>query len=194
MRRLTALVTRLAVSPTVALVLALGLAVVLVGGRAQAGAQEATPAPGPIQPTITGEIAFLEEIGFGTVDALPPAPASIGFIRVEVAPGAGVAYPPGDPGLGAHLVESGTLTLRNFSEDIVVTRAAGEGTPGPQASEVLPAGTETQLGPGDGFFFPPVVAGEFHNDGTEPVVLAIVLIFPEAGTPDAGAVSGTPAP
>jgi hypothetical protein len=46
------------------------------------------------------------------------------------------------------------------------------------------------LGPGDGFLFPPIAAGEFRNDGTEPVVLAISVLFPmgdmaaaEAATP-----------
>jgi hypothetical protein len=78
--------------------------------------------------------------------------------------------------------------------DIVVTRAANPATPAAATAEVLPAGAETQLAPGDGFLFPPVAAGEFRNDGTEPVVLAISLIFPLGEAPAAEPGAATPSP
>ena len=170
-------------------VLVLGL-LVLGGSQDLSVAQEATPEA--VMPVLTGDNRFLTFADFGLVDAatLPAAPVGLSIFQLELAPGASVAYPPGDPGLGAHLVESGTLTLRDFSMDIVVTRAATQATPDAAPSEILPAGSETQLGPGDGFLFPPIAAGEFRNDGTEPVVMAISVLFPmgdmaaaEAATP-----------
>ena len=161
-----------------ALVVGFGFAAVLGGSQAPVAAQEATPEL--VEPVITGDTLFHEFADFGIVDVdtLPAAPVSFAMFRFELAPGASVAYPPGDPGMGGHLVESGTLTLRNFSEDVVIARAANEATPDPETSEILPAGSETVLEPGDGFLFPPVAAGEFSNDGTEPVVLAIAVIYP----------------
>lgn len=158
-------------------------------------AQDATPEV--IEPDLTGDMTFHEFADFGVVDAatMPAAPVSIILFRIEFAPGAGVAYPPGDPGLGVHLVESGTLTLRDFSADIVVTRAALQATPEAKASEVLPTGEETQLGPGDGFMWPPMAAGEFRNDGAEPVVLLISNIYPPMDAQsEADADAATPTP
>lgn len=81
-----------------------------------------------------------------------------------------MTFPPGDPELGPHLVESGTLTVGHFSADITITRAANPATPDAQrTSEILPAGEETQIGPGDGFLWPPYAGGENRNEGTEPV-------------------------
>lgn len=166
----------------------------LIGG-ASVTAQDATPAV--VEPVLTGEMAIREFADFGLVDAetVPAPPVSLLLFRLELAPGASVAFPPGDPGLGAHLVESGALTLRNFSTAIVVTRAASQATPDAETSETLPAGTETKLGPGDGFLWTPLAAGEFRNDGTEPVMLAIANVIPSLGfQPDAGSEGATPAP
>ncbi len=176
--------TRASVSRRAALGrVAVAAAALGLGGRlGRAAAQQATP--GPVEPIAVGDFVFHETADFGAVDAMPPAPATVFLFRLEVAPGASVTYPPGDPGLGGHLVLSGTLTLRDFDGDIVVTRATGEGTPAP-ASEVLPAGAETQLGPGDGFLWLPFLAGQFSNDGTEPVIMAIVNIGPASGTAEA---------
>jgi hypothetical protein len=158
-------------------------------------AQDATPAA--VEPIVTGDFTFREFADFGVLDeaTLPAAPASLILFRLEVAPGASVVFPPGDPGLGVHLVESGTLTLREFNTDIVVTRAANQATPDAETSEMLPAGAETQLGPGDGFLWPPYAAGEFRNDETEPVVLLISNIGPAMGEqPDSEAGAATPTP
>ena len=90
------------------------------------------------------------------------------------------------------------MTLRNFTDDISVTRAGSQATPDAVMQEILPAGAETQLGPGDGFLFISAVGGEFRNDGTEPVVMAIAGIYPPgllqaAVSPD-GAEAATPMP
>ena len=103
-------------------------------------AQDATPAA--IEPTVTGDFNAPEFADFGVLDAatLPAAPANVTLFRLEFAPGASVVWPPGDPGLGLHLVESGTLTVRNFSADVKITRAANPATPDAQGtSEILPA-------------------------------------------------------
>src|SRR3954467_6250454 len=180
--------------PVPPMLVILSLALILGGSGAHVGAQAAPPTPVP--PVFTGDIVFRESADFGILgaDTLPAAPASLTLFRVEFAPGAGVTVFPGDPGPEAHLIESGTLTLRNFTDDILVTRAVSQATPDAMAPEVLPAGAETQLGPGDGFLLLSEVGGEFRNDGTEPVVMAIVGIYPQrVGSPD-GAGAATPMP
>src|SRR3954463_16273609 len=130
--------------PCLALLVILSLAVILGGSKPQVGAQEATPTPVP--PVFTGDIAFRESADFGILgaDTLPAPPASLTLFRVEFAPGAGGIVFPGDPGPGAHLIKSGTSTLRNFTDDILVTRAVGQAAPDAMAPDVLPAGAETQ--------------------------------------------------
>ena len=172
----------------------LSLALILGGSGAHVGAREATPTPVP--PVFTGAIVFREAADFGILgaDTLPAAPAALTLFRIEFAPGAGVTVFPGDPGPEAHLIESGTLTLRNFTEDILVTRAVSSATPDAVTPEVLPAGAETQLGPGDGFLLLSAVGGEFRNDGTEPVVMAIAGIYPQNAVSPDGAGQATPMP
>ena len=180
--------------PVPTMLVILSLALILGGSEAYVGAQEATPTPVP--PVFTGDIVFRESADFGILgaDTLPAAPASLTLFRVEFAPGAGVTVFPGDPGPEAHLIESGTLTLRNFTEDIIVTRAVSPATPDAVTSDVLPAGAETRLGPGDGFLLISDVGGEFRNDGTEPVVMSIVGIYPQGALSPDGAGEATPMP
>ena len=162
-----------------------------VGSPQPTVAQEATPEG--VMPVLTGDLGFVTYANFGTVDAatLLQVPVGWNIFQLELASGASVVYPPGDPGIGAHLVESGTVTLREFSMDIMVTRAPIQPSPYAMPAEVLPAGAETQLGPGDGFLFPPLAAGEIRNDGTEPVVLAISVIFPMGDMAEADAATPT---
>src|SRR3954453_4989474 len=180
--------------PVPPMLVILSLAVILGGSGAHVGAQEATPTPVP--PVFTGDISFRESADFGILgaDILPTAPASLTLFRVEFAPGAGVTVFPGDPGPEAHLIESGTLTLRHFTDDILVTRAVSQATPDAMAPEVLPAGAETQLGPGYGFLLLSAVGGEFRNDGTEPVVMAIAGIYPQSAVSPDGAGAAAPMP
>jgi hypothetical protein len=161
----------------------LGLAVVL-GAHSGAVAQEATPVitEGEMEEDIT-----FEQISFGTVNVLPPAPATINFYRVQFAPGASFIGPAQDPSLGPQLIESGTLTVRNFTADIVIHRANGE-------EEVVPAGTEATLGVGDSFSWEPFVGGEIVNETDEPVViLTINIASVGAATPGEGEIAATPA-
>jgi hypothetical protein len=157
----------------------LTLAVLLVARHTPARAQEATPAP-----TVVGEIT-VEETLFGLADILPPAPALISHYRIDMPPGTHLAVDP-DPGLGMNIVASGMVTVAP-AEDITLTRA---GVP----DQVLPGGEEARVGPGDGFMWMPEIAGELRNDGTEPAVLLVVVIFPEAGLPEAEMGLGTPTP
>lgn len=171
------------------------IVLVTLAAGASVTAQDATPEV--VEPVVTGDPVIREFADFGIMDeaTLPASPASLLLFRLELAPGASVAFPPGDPSLGAHLVESGSLTLRNFSTDIVVTRAVSQTTPDAEMAETLPAGAETQLGPGDGFLWTPLAAGEFRNDGTEPVMLAIANVIPSmAFQPAPDNEGATPAP
>ena len=155
------------------------LAAILVASTISTDAQEATPVP-----TVVGEIR-VEETRFGLADIVPVAPALILYYRIEMPPGTQLAVAP-DPGLGAHRVASGTVTIA-LAEDVTLTR---DGVP----DEVLPAGEEARLGPGEGFLWTLEIAGELRNDGPEPVVLLIVAIFPEAGLPEAEVGFATPTP
>lgn len=164
-------------------VVTLGLAVGL-GAHPGAVAQEATPV---VTQGEMGEGITYEQIDFGTVDVLPPAPATIGFYHARLEPGVSIPIGAEDPGLGPHLVESGTMTVRNFTEDIIIHRTDG-------GQEVVPAGVEASLGTGDRFVWEPYVGGEIANDGDEPLIYYTVNIFPVgAATPDAGEMAATPA-
>src|SRR5829696_9252909 len=153
------------------ILVALLVSVVVLASSPLVHAQEATPAADMGEP----EGITFEGLDLGTVDAFPTAPATVTLFRVRVEPGAGLTFPP-EPGLGLHVVESGALTIPNFSADVVVTRAAPAGSDAPGTREVLPAGEETILNPGDSFVFPPDIPGEWRNDGQETAVFTVVLI------------------
>ncbi len=176
MRSLSILVTLVAVS----------FAVVLADGRALVNAQEGTPESPEMG--IPEGVSF-EQTSFGTVEAFPPATVDLYQVRVE--PGASFSFPETDPGLGLHVIESGTMTLFGFSADLTVTRAAGMATPGAQSQEVVPAGSEVTLGPGDSFTWEPYVAGEVRNDGQEAASVMVAVIVPSVMAPPTAA---TPAP
>ena len=161
------------------LVLALALAA-LAGPRLLAAAQEGTPV---VTEGAMGEGFTYEQIAFGTVDVLPPAPADINFFRIRMAPGVSLPIGAEDPGLGPQLVEAGTLTVRGFTEEIVDRRVGG-------GEGAVPAGGEAELGAGESFVWEPYVGGEIANEGDEPVVLLTVNIFPVgAATPAAGGMA-----
>lgn len=157
------------------------LTLFLIGcGQLPVSAQDATPHSAE---TGLPEGVAIEAISFGDFDVFPPTPATVEVIRVEVEPGASNFFPDTDPALGLHVVESGILTLRDFSADFVVTRSASTTTPGTTTREVIPAGTEVTLKPGDSFIFEPFVAGEWANDSGELVVFTVVLITPVGTAP-----------
>jgi hypothetical protein len=160
-------------------IVVLGLVVVLVGNRTRVVAQEATPIV-----TASEEIT-VEHTRFGFIETVPPAPMSIEYFRIDMPPGTEISGPRGDPSLGLHVVESGTVTV-TFDEDMPLTR---DGEP----QGVVQAGEEAQLGPGEGFLWLPPAAGEFRNDSSEPAVVLVVLLQPQAGTPVPG-MAATPTP
>ena len=169
-------------------VVAVGLALAFGAARLPADAQGGTPVV--VQGSM-GEGITYEQIDFGTVEVLPPAPATINFYRWRFSPGVSVAIGAEDPGVYPLLVESGTLSVRGFTEDIVVRRAGG-------GEETVAAGAAATLGPGDSFVWGPYVGGEIANDGGEPVVvltvnIVVVVEFPVgAATPGAGGTAATP--
>jgi hypothetical protein len=102
---------------------------------------------------------------------LPTTPALIYLDRIQLAPGASVSVPPDSSNLSTYAIESGTLTI-NMTEDVPVTRHG-------QLRGLVYGGEDTQLKPGDGFVRKPTIGGEIRNDGTEPVVYAVIRIVPE---------------
>jgi hypothetical protein len=152
---------RFTISLSVALVVLLGSAVTLSWPSA---AQEATPAV-----IVTGDVT-IEQTPFGNTDQLPAGPATIATARVELLPGASLAYPADNPAFGAYVVESGSVTV-NLMDDFHKT---SDGQP----HGVAIGGEDTQLEPGDGFFWAPNTAGEIRNDGSEPATLVVVTIVP----------------
>jgi len=166
---------RFIVSLSLALVVLLGL----IASALTTRAQEATP-----DVAASDEIA-VEQTTFGYLEVVPSTPLSIEYFRLTMPPGTKISGPRGDPGVGAHIVESGTLTV-TFDEDMPLTQNG-------QRHGVVRAGEEAQLGPGEGFLWLPPAAGEFRNDSAEPAVVLVVLLYPQAGTPVAG-MAATPAP
>ena len=136
---------------------------------------------------------------------MPPAPADVALVRASFAPGSGFPLDPADPALALVYIQSGALAVRAVTE-LQVTRVVVAGTP--VAAEVTAAGVETVLGPGDSAVFPPFIAGEIRNAGTEPAVVLALLVEPTetaatpvaeatpaaAATPVAGATPGAEGP
>ena len=82
-------------------------------------------------------------------------------------------------------MEAGSLAL-TFDAPIAITRGGGAGTP-----EIVEAGTAFTVKAGDYLVIPPLVTGEFRNDGQEEASLLAAAIVPSGmATPAAG----TPAP
>ena len=167
------------------------LAVVLVGLAVAAGAvaQEGTPAPEEEFELPEG-VSF-EALGYGTAAELPAAPADIALFRFGLEPGASFPLEE-EASVALVYVESGVLTVV-MEGPMTVLRAADAGTPFPMETATFAAGEEFTLEEGDSAIFPPAVAGEVRNDGTEPVALLVADVGPaqgEVGTPAAG----TPAP
>jgi hypothetical protein len=111
----------------------------------------------------------------------------INFYRIHLDTGVSIPVGAEDPGLRPQLVESGTLTVRNFTDDIVIHRVGG-------GEETVSSGAEATLSVGDSFVWEPYVGGEIGNDGDEPVVVLTVNIFPVgAATPEAREMTSTTA-
>jgi hypothetical protein len=139
-----------------------------------------------------GEGATAELLGFGVIPALPSQPAALALQRVQIAPGGSIVTPADDPRVVLLYVERGTLTVRN-TVATTVTRGTALATPGAQAQEAIPAGTEFTMTAGDSSLSPAGSGGELRNDGTEDVVLLAGVILP-IPTGVATPTAGTPVP
>ncbi len=133
-------------------------------------------------------VAF-EPLAQEGVEELPSTPADIFFARFTLEPGAGFRFDPNDPALALVYVESGVFTFRAVT-DVRVTRVVVGGTP--VAGEVAVGGVQVELSPGDSALFPPFVAGEARNAGTEPVILLVAGIEPTGAAAAATPLVGTP--
>jgi len=151
----------------------------LLGSLGPVAAQDATPPSAPA--AGTPEPVSFRTLASGSMDILAPGTASLGFGRVNLAPGASVPFDPADPSAVLVYVASGTATF-NVDTDMTVSRAVRAGTPVPTEPEAIPAGTEFTLSDGDSALFPPSIAGEVRNDGAEDAVawVVTVAVFAEA--------------
>ena len=150
-----------------ALVFAFGL---MATWTSPLAARQAAPAPSCISDVT------VERLGHGLPSAVDGLELTL--LRVTFAPGGSI---------GAHIhpgsltlsIESGALTYGMLDGHAEVQRAAVEGTPVP--TEMLDAGQETILNPGDWLFEESMIHAA-RNDGAEPAVVLISGLM-EAGQP-----------
>ena len=157
-----------------------------------AGAQEATPPPE--EEFALPEGLTFEPFGYGTIANLPADQILFQLFRLRLEPGTVFQAGEDDPSLALVYVESGELTA-TVAGPMTVLRAAGPGTPFPEATEEFAAGEAFTMGAGDSAIFPPEVDAEVRNEGDGPVALLVAETSPAEGagqgTP---AAEGTPAP
>jgi quercetin dioxygenase-like cupin family protein len=146
-----------------------------VGGAVfpTARAQDATPASE--QAAATPDAGSFRALASGSIELLEPGTANVGFGRITLAPGASVPFDPNDPSAVLVYIASGTVTFRVETE-MTVARGVAAGTPMPTELEAVAASTEFTLLEGDSALFPPAIAGEARNDGTEEAVAWIVTL------------------
>ena len=170
------------------------VAVLLLGGWAvtvQPGviAQDATPAGDEFE--LPEGITF-EPLGYGIAETLPAAPGDFILFRFGIEPGVTFDFEANDPSVSLAYVESGSATF-NFDAPATILRAAAEGTPFPEATEDVTAGTDFTLEVGDSVVVPPNVTGGVRNDGDEPVSLLVASIAPlPEGMAEGESAEGTP--
>jgi quercetin dioxygenase-like cupin family protein len=145
----------------------------------------------------TQPLAIAQE-GTPTAEGFEFAPGVIGYelaraegqeqpslYRLTFAPGATLSGGDADPSIALALVEAGSLTV-TIDAPIAITRGGDAGTP-----EVVEAGTEFTAEAGDYLVIPPLVAGEYRNDGPEEASVVVAAIMPSGtatsamGTPEA---------
>jgi hypothetical protein len=134
-------------------------------------AQESTPTAGTTGVEIAPGVTF---------DLLPSSEDPPTLYRLRLAPGVSLSFVD-DPAISLVYVESGALSLRL---DAAVSDARPDGT-----DDQEDAGRAVDLSQGDYFVLPPLVAGEIHNEGQEPVSMVIAAITPGLIP---GAAIGTP--
>lgn len=146
-----------------------------VGGMLHpvARAQDATPASE--QTVADSDAGTFRALASGSMDLLAPGTTDLGFGRVTLDPGASVPFDPNDPSAILVYIASGAATFRVDAE-MTVARAGGAGTPMPTEPEAVAPDTEFTLREGDSALFPPAIAGEARNDGTEEAVAWVVTV------------------
>ncbi len=150
-----------------ALCLALGLAVVWT---APLDARQASPA------TTCIENVTVSLLGHGLPDSA--SGQELMLLRVNIAPGGGFGSH-SHPGALTLSIEAGTLVYGVIEGEAHVYRAAVDGTPSP--TELLIAGQETTLNPGDWVFEQGIIHSA-RNDGEEPTVVLVAGLM-RAGEP-----------
>lgn len=156
----------------------------MIGAQMRAGAQDATPA--------AGEAVKVRTMASGSLEVLAPGTAILNLGRITLAPGASLPFNPQDQSAVLVYVATGALTFQ-VEAPMTIARLAERGTPSPTTTESVEANTPFTLKNGDSALFPPAIAGDVRNDGTEEASAWIVNLGirpANAGTPAAG----TPAP
>lgn len=151
-------------------------------GRARAGAQEATPVSDLARTSLLRAVFAATE--------LPTGGAECVFYRMTLEPGVSTSVLAGPycgcpgqklaSGIGVEVVDSGSYAVR--SDGPVRVRRSGAAE-----EEALATGNVATLGPGDAAVYLDYAAGgEFHNAGSEDVVVLGVAILSSqrsGGTP-----------
>ena len=146
-------------------------------------AQDATPAPRERAGEIEGVTA--RSVASGSLEVLAPGTAFLGLGRITLEPGAAIPFDPTDPAAVLIYTASGALTFR-VEAPMTIARRGESGTPVPSQPEAVEANTEFTLREGDSALFPPALAGEVRNDGTEPAsawLVNVALLAEGAATP-----------
>jgi hypothetical protein len=158
----------------ISLIVVLLLGLVTLGPGAPTGAQEGTPTAEGFEfaPGVVAQPLAFAEGQEGPV-----------LFRLMFAPGAILTGGDADPSIGLAVVEAGSLTV-TVEAPVAVTRGGGAGTP-----EIVETGTEFTVEPGDYLVVPPLVNGEYRNDGQEKASLLVAAIIPSGMAPPA---AGTP--
>jgi quercetin dioxygenase-like cupin family protein len=158
------------VTAFIVLVVAAGIGSILYP---TARAQDATPASE--RTAANSDSGTFRALASGSMDLLAPGTTELGFGRVTLDPGASVPFDPNDPSAILVYIASGAATFRVDAE-MTVARAGGAGTPMPTEPEAVAPDTEFILREGDSALFPPAIAGEARNDGTEEAVAWVVTV------------------
>ena len=148
------------------------------GTRAREGG-DSTPSPSGVT---------FEPVAEGVAPPIA-APAGVQLEWARFAPGADYTIPPDDASL-LLVVESGSLTVLS-SVPLVVNRAATMNATEAEMQEVIAAGTEITLAPGDSFVRSPDSEQELRNGGGEPAVALIATVAAEL-TGEPAVVAATP--
>jgi quercetin dioxygenase-like cupin family protein len=138
-----------------------------------ARAQDATPTTEQSADTV--ETGTFRAVASGSMELLAPGTANLGFGRITLAPGGSVPFDPNDPSAVLVYIASGAVTFRVDAE-MTVTRGVAAGTPMPTEPEAMAANTEFTLLEGDSALFPPAIAGEARNDGTDEAVAWVITL------------------